>query len=657
MFIKVRLLKGFPEPLLYSIPKDWDKSNLVGKIIKVPIRAKTELAIIEDHLIELEEKVDFKIKPAIAIEQFPQDRTYFGLINQLGKLYQIDPINFLKRIRQFILEKKVQKIDTQSLNEEIENKENQVTLTEEQQKICDFLLEKITKQEYTPTLLHGVTGSGKTEIYKKLIIHALEQQKTALLLLPEVTLALQFEKLLRQTLPNNIEIFGFHSACTMPQKRDLWQALIQNKNILIIGVHLPTLLPISNLGLIIVDEEHEVGYQEKKHPKINTKEAALIKAKLNNIPILLGSATPSIASLNNVKAKGWNFFQLKKRFSGAFAQIEVVNLNDKKQRKSFWISTKLENLIRDRLEKKEQIIIFINRRGFSFFVQCKNCNFIFKCSSCSVSLTLHKDNWLYCHYCGMSMQYPKQCTQCKCGEDQFIKKGIGTEHVVTILEKLFPNAKIARADLNTTVKKKLWHQTVEDFKSGKINILVGTQTITKGYHFPNVTLVGIIWADINLHFPMYNASETCLQQLIQVAGRAGRQSEQSNVIVQTMLDHPIYEYLCEVEYLKFYNYEMNSRNSINYPPAIRLVEIELKHSKEQIVEEESEEFVSLLLNESNEKVQILGPTKPPVEKIKNKFMRKIYIKGKNLNDIIDLFGRIETNKFKSQIYFTPNPIN
>lgn len=652
MFIQVKLLKGFSAPLLYECPIDWDKEQLQGAIIKVPIRAKIELAIVETVLNKLETKPSFAIKKAISIEQFPNDPGYSTFINELARLYQIDAIHFIKRIRQFVSEKSNDEIPP-ILAEDHNFTEN--TLTQEQQIAFDSIGEKISASEFYPALLHGVTGSGKTEIYKKLIIKTIAQNKTALLLLPEVTLALQFEKLLKNTLPEYIQIFGFHSGTTPSNKKELWNCTLQKKPILIIGVHLPVILPIPNLGIILVDEEHDVGYQEKKHPKINTKDAALLKASIAKIPILLGSATPSISSLHNVKKRNWNFFQLAQRFAGAFPTIELAYLNDKKQRRNFWISTKLEHAITNTLRKKEQIIIFLNRRGFSFFVQCKSCSFIFKCLNCSVSLTLHKNNILYCHYCASSCNYPTECLQCK--HNEFLNKGIGTEQVVTILEKMFPEAKIARADLDTTVKKKKWEKILEEFKTGEINILVGTQTITKGYHFPKVTLVGILWADLNLHFPIFNATETTLQQLIQVAGRAGRQTNQSTVIVQTMSEHNVFQYINEIDYIKFFNDEIEKREESVYPPCIRLIEIEFKYINEEIVHNEAIKFVNTLMENNIYNLRILGPCKPPVEKIKNHFMRKIYIKAQNINNVIELYSSIDTSKYRSNIFFTPNPIN
>lgn len=357
-------------------------------------------------------------------------------------------------------------------------------MTPEQKKVTDFLLNAFDNGVYTPTVLHGVTGSGKTEVYKQLFLHALAHHKTALLLLPEVTLAIAFENRLKKEMPH-APLYGFHSGKTPKEKTIIWNNLKNNVPMIIIGVHLPILLPIANLGCIVVDEEHDTGYQEKKHPKINSKEAALIRARCANIPIVLGSATPSINTLYAVKTKGWNFFQLTQRFSGTLPSVNIVSLTTNKNRREFWISTELEHHIHDRLFKKEQTIIFINRRGFSFFVQCKQCSFIFTCTSCSVSLTLHEDDHLLCHYCNATHALPKKCPTCSISATNFLKKGIGTQKVVSILEKMFPQARIARADMDTTAKKNVWQKTVADMIEGNIDILVGTQTITKGFHFPH----------------------------------------------------------------------------------------------------------------------------------------------------------------------------
>jgi len=657
MFIQVRLLKGFPKPLLYKIPEGVPQKPLVGRVVHVPIQKRTEHALVIAQFAKKPAGNDFQIRDILAIEPFPEDKNYQNFIQKLSGYHQINPLHFFKRIRTFISENnKAIRVSVQHEGED--ERRTTVTLTDEQQSVTDYVIKKITKNLYAPTVLHGVTGSGKTECYKKMIAAAIAQNKTALLLLPEVTLALRFEHLLRQQLDKKIKIFGFHSAVTVQQRKLLWKALLAGEPILIVGVHLPVLLPIANLGLIVVDEEHEVGYQEKKHPKINSKEAALLRAHIQNIPIVLGSATPSVSSLYNVKKRGWKFFQLKKRFSGTFPKVETVFLTDKKFRRNFWISQKLEDAIRDRLKKNEQTIIFLNRRGFSFFVQCKECGFIFECKNCATSLTLHKDNKLSCHYCEHAEVLPETCTGCKNPKAKLLRKGIGTQQVVTILEKLFPQARIGRADLDTTRKKKLWQETLGAFQEKKLDILVGTQTITKGFHFPGVTLVGILWADLNLHFPIYNATETTLQQLIQVAGRAGRQSESSSVIVQAMSNHPAFGYLNEVDYLKFYAKEVQNRQLLAYPPHSRFAELELKHTDERVIEQEAAQLTAFLLTQAESqktKISVLGPAEPPVSRIKRVHIRKIYLKSPSRDAIEVLYQAATIFKLASKLFYTPNP--
>ncbi len=658
MYIRVQLLTGYKELLWYSCPSEWEKGRLVGSLVRVPMRQQQLPALILSKQAHRPD-VSFDVRPAIALEPVPDDAHYYKFIAMLSTYHQITPVTLIKRIKSFLFQKEVVIAGEKNVRSDFSKTtagKQEVRLTSAQENIVRVLLPTISNPQFSPALLHGVTGSGKTEVYKELIKLAHTEGKTSLFLLPEVTLSLAFEKRLQKELPN-IPVLGFHSATPVKQKRLLWQMLLEKKPLVIVGVHLPILLPIHNLGVIIIDEEHDPGYQEKKHPKINSKEAALMRAKQIGIPIILGSATPSIASLYNVKTRGWKFFQLLKRFAGAFPTIEIVPLNDKKQRKSFWISQPLYNAIANRLAKQEQTIIFLNRRGYSFFVQCKGCSNIIMCPSCSVSLTLHTDNMMHCHYCEYSITMPLDCPSCRGTE--FIKKGIGTQQVVTILQQMFPKARIARADLDTTKKKKEWQETIIGMQDCTIDILIGTQTITKGYHFPKVTLVGVLWADLNLHFPKYNASETTLQQLIQVAGRAGRQSEESLVIVQAMDEHKIFSYLKEESYLSFYEDELRTRSILSYPPTQRLVELELKHTNEATLHHEAQLLATTLnsiVQRHKLEVIILGPAKPPVNKIKNWHYRMIYLKSKSMATLLDLNKDINALSLTSMISFNPNPL-
>ncbi len=657
MFIQVKLLHGWQEPLWYEVPKEWEYKKLKGSLVRVPLQKRITTGLVIASTSQ-RPAVSFQLRKAIAQELFPCDTSYALFLDQLGIYYHLEPVRFYQRMRHFLTQDSASSTTHESLLTSQSHTTNNTILTDEQRVACEKIIPHIINAHYHVTLLHGVTGSGKTEVYKQLLHTAISANKSVLWLLPEVTLALQFEKIVRTQLPD-IVVYGFHSATSKKDKRTMWQDLLTQKPIVIIGVHLPILLPIAHLGLIIIDEEHEVGYQEKKHPKINSKEAALIRARSANIPIVLGSATPSVNSFFNVTHKGWSYIQLTKRFAGNFPTIKTVYLSDGKQRRNFWISQELEQAIKQRLSNNEQCIIFLNRRGYSFFVQCKTCGLIFSCPQCSVSLTLHQDNNLTCHYCDFNQQLPSTCSKCPTDQKDFLKKGIGTQQVVAILEKLFPHARIARADLDVTLKKKMWQKTLNDFEQGQIDILVGTQTITKGLHFPRVTLVGILWADINLHFPAYNATETALQQLIQVAGRAGRQSAESLVIVQALAQHSALEFLDERTYEKFCTQELEQRQLLAYPPCGRFAEIEVRHAQEEVIEQEVIRIIHRarnIIHINGLSVQVLGPSKPGVHKIKNMHLRKIFLKANDMRELHVVYQQIIQKRFMCSLFFTPNPV-
>jgi primosomal protein N' (replication factor Y) len=663
MYVIVRLLKGFPKPLIYKLSTTQKQTKITGKIVLVPIKNKTTPALILKTYTKLPYKTNFKIKEIIGEESFPQDTLYHSFLEKISQFYFVEPLHFYQRVAHFLLTAKKNVSENKQLHNIHTNEKKHIKLTTEQSGVLKEIRQSISQTHFCPMLLHGVTGSGKTEIYKRLIIEQITHNKTVILLLPEVSLSVQFHHILQKQLPKEIPIIGFHSTSTLSEKKILWQHLNNNKPILIIGVHLPVLLPVSNLGLIIIDEEHETGFQEKKHPKINSKEIAIWRAKHYKIPILLGSATPSLHSLYNVKQKKWRFFQLKKRFSGSFPSIKRILLCQKKPRKnkSFWISKELEEEIQKNLEKKEQTIIYINRRGFSFFVQCKHCGFIFQCPNCSVSLTLHSykhGDILQCHYCNFSQMISNNCPTCQTSNEELIKKGIGTQQVVKILQHMFPHAIIERADTDSAKKKREWYKTLEKFENKTIDILVGTQIITKGYHFEHVTLVGILWADLNLHFPLFNASETTLQKLIQVAGRAGRQQKESRVIVQAIHNHDVFNHINEEHYIDFCKKELELRKQTNYPPFGRLIQIELKNTNATQLDKDTHIFAQLL-NQKNQELQlqitVLGPARPIVYKVQKMECRHIFLKTHSFAKVHALLKHIDFKTFKSKIYVVPTP--
>lgn len=648
MYITVKLLNGFSKPLTYKIPDSLRTNDLRNRIVQVPLRTQQVYGLVIQQAATIG-RVPYAIRELTDIPAFVIDEQYMPFIDAIARYYGITSLQLLARLQTLVQEEQV---TTQPLSQE-ELSPTVTRLTDEQQAAVTAIAATIDSKQFSPHLLYGITGSGKTEVYKQLIIQTIAQQKSCLLMLPEVSLAGRFEQLLKKELPADIQLFSFHSATKKSAKQAVWQALLQQRPVVIVGVHLPILLPIANLGLIIVDEEHEPGYQEKKYPRLNSKEVAIVRAMQYKIPIVLGSATPAVATLYNVYNRNWPMHRLTKRFNGKLPTVTVVSLTHHKERPQFWITNQLQQAIAQRLERNEQSIIFLNRRGYSKFVQCLSCGSIPMCMHCSVSLTVHDNNRLICHYCNFWKPLPSHCAHCSA--TTLLQKGIGTQQLVKILAAMFPKARIARADLDTTSNKK-WQATVEQIYAREIDIIVGTQTITKGYDFPGVTLVGIIWADCNVHFPIYTAHETALQQLLQVAGRAGRATTTSDVIVQSMRHHAIFEYLDEEQYLSFYNEEIAIRTLLHYPPTIRMAEIELQYHDEGIVHHESLRLAQLL--RKNAAVTILGPSVPAIAQLHDQFRRKIYCKAATMELIAKaVAAAIKQQPFSSLITWTPNPLH
>ena len=653
MFVTVHLLNNFKKPLTYSVPVELQDKISRGALVEVPLRNYTVSAFVEAVFFTYTSA--FQVRDILGVVEMPEDKNYIPFLERVAFYYQTPVLFFLQRMKTFLFQE--EKKERKFMDADVENVSAAV-FTEEQQSVYKGIHDHVMKGTYSTSVLHGVTGSGKTEIYNRLIQDILALKKSIFFLVPEVSLALHFESILKK-MHGQATVFGFHSASSAAHKRKLWKALREGESVIIVGVHLPIFLPVSNLGLIVVDEEHESGFQEKKHPKVHSRDMAILRAQLYNLPILLGSATPSIATLWNVEKRGWNFFELKKRFSGAFPEIKIVSLQQKHKRKQFWISPELHAAIETQLHKKEQTILFLNRRGMNFFVQCE-CGSIFSCTSCSVSLTVHEGDRLVCHYCGYQKAMPKNCHDCGAGEKDFIKKGIGTQRLVSIVEALYPRARVARLDLDTVAKKKQGGSVIEQMNNREIDILIGTQSVTKGYHFPGVTLVGIVWADLNMHFPMYNAVEATIQQLIQVAGRAGRQSEKSQVIIQCFDQHVAFEYLNEEKYSQFYEYEIKNRIKIGYPPVASLAEIEMRHADQELLNKESQLCVEIMIKLAETHhlpVTVLGPVPAVVSKIKSVYIQKIFLKGNDRKAMIQLFQSISQQKIAADLFFTLNPVS
>lgn len=648
MYVQVRLLNGWQKKLTYSA--DQFPTIKPGMLVRVPLQKRMEYALVEEATTH---SITSGVRPVEAIIDLPIEHTNF--ISRVARYYGLESLTLYRRLFQFLAahEKKESTSPASSISEAHENV-CAIALTAEQQHIVDTISHDIGGKKFAPSLIHGVTGSGKTEIYKALLEKALDHG-SAFFLAPEVAVA--GEMLIRLRNHFGSRVYGLHAGTPRSERIAVLNAVARGERAIIVGVHMPIMLPVHHLALIIIDEEHADGFVEKQHPKISSRDCALMRAFDAQIPIVLGSATPSAHALLSTREHNWKLFTLAQRFAGEFPTIRHVLLQkDPRRRASFWISKELEAAIKERLVRGEQAILFINRRGYSFFVQCGDCSAVSRCVQCSVSLTLHAHHTLECHYCGYTVPEPATCTSCNSSE--LIKKGIGTEKIVEIVSQLFPTARIARGDLDTVSQKKRWQETVEGFKNHTIDILVGTQTITKGFDFPRVTLVGVIWADSSLSFPDYRSLERTVQQLIQVSGRAGRAMHQSEVIIQSIADHEIFNDLREGAYLSFMEQELSHRKLLSYPPFTKMAEFEIRADAEHTAEDHAQRIATLLRSFLNQKprTRVLGPTKPPVDKIKNIFLRTIIVKSSSAQELVRAYSMCKKEFPQIAVSFSPSPL-
>ncbi len=440
-------------------------------------------------------------------------------------------------------------------------------------------------------LLHGVTGSGKTEIYLQAIAHALEQGKGAIVLVPEISLTPQtVERFKARFSSGKLQtlVAVLHSHLSAGERHDEWHKIRQGRARIVIGARSAIFAPVDPLGLIIVDEEHEHSYKQEESPRYHARDVAVVRGQMEGAVVVLGSATPSMESFYNAKRGKYTLLEMKLRVDDQKMPIvRVVDMRqeNRKNKGAQIFSQQLKEAITQRLEKKEQVILFLNRRGWSTSLQCPTCGYVAECPNCSVSLTYHRAaQKLLCHICSHETPAPRVCPEAKCGNAAIRYSGLGTERVEDTLTKLFPQASIKRMDSDVLKRKDDFRRILGDFRTGKIDILVGTQMIAKGLHFPNVTLVGIIYADLSLHIPDFRAGERTFQLITQVAGRAGRGDVEGEVFVQAFTPfHPAIQYARRHDFIGFYDQEIAFRDQLKYPPAGRIALLMLKGRNEEKV--------------------------------------------------------------------------
>ncbi len=506
--------------------------------------------------------------------------------------------------------------------------ENAKRLNEAQQDGYNSILMQFMKKNVV--LLHGVTSSGKTEIYIHLMLKALQDKKQVLFLLPEIALTVQMMERLQKVFGNRLGIY--HSKYSDAERVEIWQKQVSEYPYdIIVGARSAALLPFKNLGLVIIDEEHETSYkQQDPAPRYHARSVAIMLAAMYGAKTLLGSATPCMESMTNAKTGKYGYVRLDKRYKDiALPKIEVVDVKDMQRRKMMRgpFSPRLLEAMREALEENRQVILFQNRRGFVPIVECEACGWVPKCEHCDVSLTLHKNtSQLTCHYCGYTYPIPAICPKCGC--KNLRGHGFGTEKIEDLITELFPEARVARMDLDTTRTKNAYARIIDDFSHGKTNVLVGTQMITKGLDFDRVSLVGILDADSLLNYPDFRAYEHSFMMLSQVSGRAGRKGRQGLVIMQTKsADLPVIGQIVGNDYKGFYNDLAEERRLFCYPPYTKLIYVYLRHSHNEVVESASIEMGSRLRQWFGER--ILGPDKPSVARVKSMHIRKIMIKLEN----------------------------
>lgn len=498
-------------------------------------------------------------------------------------------------------------------------------LSEEQFQALNKIQDSFNCQQ--TVLLHGVTSSGKTEVYIKLIERALEEDQTVLFLLPEISITSQMIGRIRKHFGDLVGIY--HSKFSQNERVELWEKTLNQEYKIIVGARSSLFLPFSDLGLIIVDEEHESAYkQTDMKPYFHARDMALVLAQQFKANCILGSATPSFESYHNAKTGKYGYVQLNQRFSAVpLPKIELVDLRAALRTKEITgdISHVLRDAIEENLRNEKQVLIFQNRRGYAPVMECLNCGHSPYCPNCDVPLTYHKfTNLLKCHYCGHSQSKPSKCSNCQSFE--LTTKGIGTQQIELQLNDLFPKAKTVRMDVDSMRKKHAYEKLFEAMEQQEIDILVGTQMLAKGLDFSNIGLVGVIRADSLLNFPDFRAHEKAFQLLTQVAGRAGRRNEQGRVLVQTFTpDHQVLQNVSRYDYVQNAKDILYERKSFLYPPFLRLIQLTFKHKQQEKNQKVAKEFVKLLQPFFDEK-HLLGPEEPAISRVRNEFIQIVLLK-------------------------------
>lgn len=623
------------------------KINAYQTMLPTALKAKNNFNINTKKLIYLKKIKDFT--PSNEKEKILYDLLSLSDIS-LKEASDISIYAVTKLVKNGYLEKYEKEVYRLEDNSIVENDCKE--LTDDQKNV----IEKIKLNKFTPYLLHGVTGSGKTEIYIQVIKKVIESGKKVILLVPEISLTPQIVDNFKKRFGSVVAIL--HSGLSNGEKYDEWRKIEKNEVSIVIGARSAIFAPLSNIGLIVIDEEHSDTYKQENNPMYNAIDIALKRCKYHNCPLILGSATPSIESYTRAKNNIYCLLELKNRI-GNNPFITLVDMKEEIKNKNRIFSSSLKQKIKEKLDKNEQVIILLNRRGYTTITTCSNCGYTHKCPKCDIPLTYHlKTGKMHCHYCNYETNKLYICPSCKSRDIN--DRGMGTEKLELELISEFENARVVRMDQDTTRNKNAHRKIITDFENHKYDILVGTQMISKGLDFPLVTLVGVINADASLSIPDFRSAERTFQLLNQVSGRSGRSLKKGEVVIQAFnTNHYSLEYACKNDYISFYNKEMSIRKTLKYPPFYNLCLIKIQGANLEKCEDECEKIYAYL--KENITDTILGPSASSIPRINNIYYYQIIIKYKDTKKIYEhlkfISDRyINNNSVKVSIDFNPNRI-
>lgn len=619
------------------------KSQVTKKYNTIIKPAQTE-DLLKDSLLDLpkhakvqQEILSFFIEHYAPIEQ-----------SKLMNILQVNRSNIKTLIGKSLLtEEKVEIYRDPYKNRSFEQT-TPLELTGEQRMAITPMKEKIANDEHEVFLLYGVTGSGKTEVYLQAIQDVIQKGQEAIVLVPEISLTPQMVERFKGRFGSKVAVL--HSALSAGEKYDEWRRIHRKEVQVVVGARSAVFAPFENIGIIIIDEEHETTYKQEDQPRYHARDVAIERAKNHNCPVVLGSATPTLESFARAQKGVYQLASLRERTNKkSMPKVEIVDMRKELHAGNrTMFSRTLKEEIEIRLQKKEQVVLMLNRRGYSTFVMCRDCGHVKECPHCDIALTYHKNqNQLKCHYCSKEEVMPSNCPECS--SDLIRYFGTGTQRVEESLTSLIPEARVIRMDVDTTRRKGAHERLLGQFANQEADILLGTQMIAKGLDFPNVTLVGVLSADSMLHLPDFRSSEKTFQLLTQVSGRAGRHELPGEVIVQTYTpDHYSIELASVYDFKQFYEQEMNMRRTFRYPPYVYLALITVTHVNHVKVIQTTQRIVQLLMQNVQQDTIILGPTPSPMAKIKDRYRYQCMIKYRHEPKLRELLNKI-TDQFSDEI--------